>query len=63
MAMLLLPMQYKTISLKYDIIGPAFQRIFMHAVCEEKIQYLLVEECIEEMAFQKPVGFPFFPLL
>jgi hypothetical protein len=35
----------------------------MHAVCEAKIQYLLVEECIEEMAFQKPVVFPFFPLL
>jgi hypothetical protein len=61
--MLLLPMRYKTISLKYNIIEPAFQRKFMHAVCEAKIQYLLVEECIEEMAFQKPVVFPFFPLL
>jgi len=56
-------MRYKTISLKYNIIEPAFQKTFMHAVCEAKIQYLLVEECIEEMAFQKPVVFPFFPLL
>jgi len=63
-------MQYKTISPKTGFI-------YMHNILKDilymqcrkqkkrknRLTNLLVKECIEEMAFQKPFGLPFCPLL